>query len=299
MQDLSNAVSTKVELSLGMLGIVVSVYGAVGDADTGSTVTVCADNHAPTPTKRPYICEVCGKTGHVGVFQKAAAVGDGFVIVPPEVIAENKAAADAFKKKMDFTVHPADEVSSVLMPSGKSYYLTMKTPNERQVETYTLLVELVKARPDLAFMAKFALRTVVSVFQLVVSGESTLTLRQMADAELVRKHPVVPEFTLDPAAVRLASALADTRVQPFLVADHGTGKSQIIELYTATQEPVASAARPVVETASTGNVLSLLEQMQAAVEPEAEAAPAPRKRAPRKTAAATTSRKSTTTRKVS
>lgn len=276
MQDLGNATASGVTLSLGMLGLVVSVHAAVGEDDSGGLKMVCTDKHAPTPVKQRLACPVCDNAER-GTFQRARPVGDGYVVIPPEVLDQVKTAADAFKKQITLTVHPATEVTSVLLPSGKSYYLNLgKGPSQGMRDTYTLLGQLVRSRADLAFMTKYTLRSATSVFRLVVAGDGTLVLQQMADAALVRKHPQIEFSELDGKALDLANMLAETQTTPFLAAEHGSGKTSIIADYANAQNPLqaaAVAAGPVV------GELDIVAQLQAAIEAQQPKRATRRKRA--------------------
>lgn len=280
MQPLTSATSAGVTLSFGILSLIVSVHGAVGEDDSRAMKIVCTHDHAPTPVKSTLSCPACSNADST-TFARAKAVAEGFVVIPAEVIEKEKDASATFKKQISLTVHPSSEVTGVLMPSGKSYYLSMKTPNQASNDTYTLLGKLVASRPDLAFMCKFTLRSATSLFQLVVAGEGTLVLRQMAEADLVREHPKVVFSDLDPRSVELVSLVAQQQLTPFIVAEHGSGKSNIIAEYASSQTPVAPVAIDAPATVATsGNVMDLNAALEAMLAPVAPVAPvkAPRKR---------------------
>lgn len=284
MQALTTAVSKAVKLNLLMLNLTVSVHAAVGEDKTSANKIVCMKEHSPTPTRTRLTCPECSaETG----FVKARVVGDGLVVIPPEVIAAEIEANAAFKNSIELTVHPVAEVTSVLLPSGKSYYLSMIKPTLGERGTYTLLGKLLRRRPDLAFMTKLSLRSAATLFQLTVAGDGTLVLRQMADAELVRQHPVIEFADLDERALELAEMLADQQVQPFVTAQHGVGRSQIIAEYALGQTPIPMAAIP--GQASTHDIASVTDftaHLEAMVKAATTAKKAPaRKRAPRKPAA--------------
>jgi non-homologous end joining protein Ku len=275
MQPLTSATSAGVTLSFGMIAVTVSVHGAVGEDDSRAMKIVCSNGHAATPVKQRLTCGVvhadgkpCGNDGSIQDFGRAREVDGGFVVIPPEVIEKDKEASAAYKKSIALSVHPASEVTSVLMPSGKSYYLSIKQQSASALLNYTLLSRLVTANPDKAFMAKFTLRSATSVFQLVAAGEGTLVLRQMADADLVREHPSIGFTDLDERTLELAGLVAEQQLTPFLVAEHGSGKSSIIADYAATQTPqtpveVATVAKPVAAGGSISDLTAALEAMLA------------------------------------
>lgn len=292
MQQLTSATSAGVNISFaGLINVTVSVHSAVGEDDSRSLRTVCTghgeDAHSATPVKQHLICPVCDNPGTTP-FAKGKMIGDGLVVIPQDVIdAESKANA-AYKKSITLTSHPVHEVTSVMMPSGKSYYLSLKNPGKGALDAYTLLGKLVSSRPDLAFMCKFTLRSSTNLFQLVVAGDGTLVLRQMADAELVREHPVIEFSEISGRMLELAGLLADETTTSFLVAEHGTGKANIIAEYAAKQTPVTPVATGGVATES-ANVLDLTAALEAALANKpapAKKAATPRKRAPRTAAKA-------------
>jgi non-homologous end joining protein Ku len=280
MQPLTSATSSGVTLSLGMIAVTVSVHGAVGEDESRSMKIVCSHGHAPTPIKQHQRCDVihpavgedepkpcANATGAVEGFGRARAVDAGFVVIPPEVLEKDKDANALFKKSIALTVHPTEEVTSVLMPSGKSYYLALKTPNAATLYAYSLLSRMVADHPEKAYMAKFSLRSATSVFQLTVAGKGTLVLRQMADAALVREHPSIAFTDLDARTLELAGMVAEQQLTPFLVAEHGTGKSSIIADYAATQTPqspvqVADTTKPMAG-GSIADLTAALEMMLA------------------------------------
>jgi non-homologous end joining protein Ku len=265
MQPLTSATSTGVNLSFGTINVAVSVHGAVGDPDTGLR-TVCHHEHAPTPVKQKLACPLCGNDGTLDGFSKARDTGDGFVIIPPDVQEQARAAGTEFKKSMTLTAHPVEEVTAALMPSGKSYYLSLKSQVKGSLKAYHLLAEMVTSRPDLAFLTKLTLRTSTSVFQLAVAGEHTLVLRQMADADLVREHPVIAPVEISPAERALMTMAADTVVEPFMVDVHGTGKSHVVAEYAASQTPVAAGeVAAVAGAAAGGNVIDLTAALEAMI----------------------------------
>jgi non-homologous end joining protein Ku len=259
MRPLANAVSANVTLSLGLISLPVFVHGAVTEDDTQSLRTVCTNEHAPTPIKGVYRCPECSSEDGA-TFSKAREEGGGvFTVVPPQVIEQAQAAGDPFKKSISLTVHPAREVSSVLLPSGKSYYLAIRTDSMRR--PYTLLSRLIDTRPDLAFMCKFTLRSSTSIFQLTTAGEGTLVLRQMADAALVRSHPVIEFVEPSERDLELATQIIEMETVPFLEVEHGTGKSAIIAEFAAAhagQEPAALPGPKAVVTDMTDVLESML-----------------------------------------
>jgi hypothetical protein len=203
-------------------------------------------------------------------------------LVSAEALAEQRAAGADTKKNLNITVHPASEVSAVMMPSGKSYYLGLGSDAEGVRGAYTALGTLIRSNPDRAFMTKWTASTVTSVMQLVVAGDGTLVLRQMAEADLVRQHPDIEFVTSGlEKTLRMTQMLIDDEVEPFDVAVHGNGKATVIADYLRAVSPAASAAAVPAGYATVSDLNALLEAKVAARKPKAPA----RKRAASKVAA--------------
>lgn len=292
MQELTSAITSKVSLSLGIFNTVVSVHAAVGQDESSKMRTVCTHNHAATPIKQHRTCPICGNTdGENKPFEKASAIdSDSVVEIPDWVLDKVKEETDALKRNgIAVTVHRDTDVSSVMLPSGSSYYLSLNKPSQAQLEAYAHIAKLIASRPDRAFMTRFPLRTAVSIFRLTTAGENTLMLEQMADAELVRKHPVVEPFEVDAETVEMVSRYCDRETVEFDVAAHGTARSTIIADYVAAQTPtlVPAGATDVPAAAVASNVIDIkatLANLLGASD-VSDDTPAPaRKRTPRKAA---------------
>lgn len=289
-----------VTLSFGAINLMVNVHSAVGDDTARKLKNVCTGHiggkqHAPSPIKQRRYCPVCDNDNSVE-FRKAQEVSEGYVMIPQEIVDLEKEAATGMSKGMEITMHPVESVSGML-PSGKSYYLSLPNSNPGQRQAYTMLSHLIRTKPDLAFMTRFTLRTAVSVFQITTAGPGTLVLRQMADAELVREHPAIEWFELTEQQMMLAAMVTDMEVKPFVPGEHGTGKSNIIANYAAEQTPIPGV-EPVLDgrQAPTGGVVDITTQLEAMLAARGAQAPAVTPvKAPRKTAARKTAAKKTTT----
>lgn len=269
MQDLKSATRAGITLSLDFLNVMVSVYAAVGEDTSAKLTTLCTHlntplqhDHDPNPIKQKYVCPTCDSEAKEN-FVKGRKSGAQWVIIDDTVREQVKAAAKESADTIALTVHPADQVTGVLMPSGKSYYLGVKGDSDKATaklsQAYTLLSRTIAGRPDLAFMGKFTLSSTTSIFQLVVAGEGTLVLRQMAEADLVRKHPVIEWIEPTERALEIASAIADDAVVDFVDTTHGTGKTNIIAAYVEANAP-ATVAGPA------GSPLGGADSMEAELE---------------------------------
>jgi non-homologous end joining protein Ku len=290
MQPLTSATSAGVNLNFGLLNLTVSVHGAVGDTET-RLHQACNHGHDLSLVRQRLACPVCDNDGRtelesiVSPFVKVHESPEGLVEVDPAVLEADKEAGKAFRKQIAVSIHPAAEVETVLLPSGKSYYLAMKAATEETAKVYRLIVDMISGRPDLAFMTKFALRTAPSLFQIVVS-HNTLVLRQMADADLVRTHPEIKDAAAEASDVQIAQLIAERLTRPFLADQDGVARTTIVAEWVAAQTPVPAFSPVVAVPEQDGTVLDMsgkLKAMLAATEPTTKKttkkAAAPRKSA--------------------
>jgi hypothetical protein len=287
MQPLKAATRKAINLNLGtLINLPVDVHLAVGEDKESQLKTVCVNGHDITQIRQQQYCPVCDiehpLQADTSRFQKAAQGPEGLTLVTAEKLAEQRAAGQDTKKNMNITVHPASEVSAVMMPSGKSYYLGLGNTAEGLRGAYTALGTLIRSNPDLAFMTKWTATTVTSVMQLVVAGDGTLVLTQMAEADLVRKHPEIEFVTSGlEATLRMAQMLIDDEVQPFVVDKHGNGKATVIAEYVRAMAPTAQPSAVAGYATVTDLNAKLAEQVAARTAQK----PATRKRAAKKVAA--------------
>jgi non-homologous end joining protein Ku len=250
VQELKTATRAGITLSLDFLNVVVSVFAAVGEDTSAKLTTLCTHlntplqkDHKPNPIKQKYVCPTC-ESEDKAAFVKGRKAGSDYVILKEDVQEQVKAAAKESADTIALTVHPADQVTGVLMPSGKSYYLGVKGDSDKATaklsQTYTLLSRLVSEHPEWAFMGKFTLSSATSIFQLTVAGEGTLVLRQMADANLVRVHPNIEWIEPTERALEVAAMIAEDAIVPFVESTHGTGKTNIIAAYVEANAPAAT-----------------------------------------------------------
>lgn len=294
MPQASTRVTAKgITLSFGQINLIVNVHTAVGSDEDRSLKTVCTHEHNPTPIKQRKFCPVCDNDDYAS-FAKAKEMGEGYVLIPQDILDLEKAAQLDFKTEIAITMHPAADAVN-MMPSGKSYYLSMERITDGQRQAYTMLSQLIRQREDLVFMCKYTLRTALSIFQLTTATDGTLILRQMADAQLVRERPAIDWIDLPAGAMDVANMVADTAAVPFVEAEHGTGKISIVADYAATQTPLPAAGDVVSASGEVLDITAQLNAMLAASQPAPAAkVPAARKTTARKTVAKKTATKTQT-----
>lgn len=293
-QPLGRATRKGVTLSFGsMIALPVTLYTAVGEDKTAKLHNACNNNHPATRVQQKYVCPLCeGESG----FVKVRPEGSTLVVVTPEVLEAANAADLQYKDVIDITVHSSEEVSQAMQPSGSSYYLDIETPALARL--YGIIATMVTERPELAFMAKFTLKTAVSVFRLTVAGDGILVLQQQANPELVRELPSVVAAPALAAEIAMASQLADALLAPFTTEGLGRDKGKVLAEYTLGQIATMPAGAVAASSAGVGDLTAAFEAALLAAGGAPKAVPT-RKAAPRKSAAAKTAAAKTTTRKAS
>ncbi len=294
---LKRAARSEVTLRIDMVGVPVSVFGAVEEDDSGALNQLCYNGHEPVRVKRSFVCPTCSETrGHVKGQQK----GDGYVVVPEAVIAQ-AAEADKFAHdEITLSVHRTAEVN-LAMPAGKSYYLDVSKRHPTSRKLYAALAQVIDSRPDLTLVGTFANRSSAYRYSLIAS-HGTLMLRQMAEPTQVRQRPVI-DSVAGADDVDLLSKILELSVKPFDPLTRASKRSAVIAAYVDGAQvsgpgPVLSerdgaVATLIADAEAAVDISSQLNAMLAAAEQRAAAAAAPAvvepvkpKRAPRKRAAA-------------
>jgi hypothetical protein len=228
---------------------------ATGAGKTVSAAALKKAKHALSTVNSHLICPVCD--AHSG-FGKGRPVDGGIVGLSAEVLAAADAADAKFISTMTLQPYLAAEVHAELVPSGKTYYLSVSANKD----LYALIVALVKKRTDIAYVTQWAVRTAASPFQLVVEPGDVLALRQLADPALVRARPQMSGGVVNETYMRAAEELSDLLIEPFDVTKFERPRTRIIAEFVAGQTPTVV---PVDGSAVEGaQVLSLLDALEAA-----------------------------------
>ncbi len=272
MQDLKGATKANVTVSLGMLNFVASIHAAVGDEESLPTKTLCLHHEhpeagKPSPIKAIWRCPECESEVRKD-FVKGFEGPEGWEPIPAETIEAQVAEADEFKN-IELLPHPVGQVTDILVPSGKAYYLNVK--NKANAQAYAILAETIRKHPDLAFMSKFAQRTVTYLVQLTVAGDGTLVLTQMVDTDLVRKHPVIEFEKPRKEHLRLAGELVKLMVTDFVADQHGQGRSTIIADYVAARQAREALSASVFTPVAAAGPVDMTSQLEAIVAAAAQA----------------------------
>lgn len=255
-----------VQLRFGPVSATVAIVSAVAENKDGALRLVCTNTHeggianlgsaeaSYTPIKRVDSCPTCGSSEHLG---RAKEVADGLVPIPAEVLVAADAADAEFGKEISLVAHPAEAVEALTRPTGSRYYLHVKSG---QSDNYALLREMVRRRPNLAYMALFALKGAAYGYRLVLDGEA-LMLVQLCEPSSVRARPVVAG-TANETYLDLALTMADASVTPFDPAAYVRPKSRMIAEYIEGKSPFEIV---VFGTRPSGEVTDLLSALRASV----------------------------------
>jgi hypothetical protein len=280
-QSLGRATRKNVNLNLGsIITLKVTMFGAVGDASKETRMTnVCNSGHEISRIRQKYVCPICGAESGF----KKAHENDGLHLIDEATQAAASEADMAFYSSIDLTIHPLAQVSTQVQPNGKSYYLDIENGGAK---LYTWLVQLVKANPELAFMARFTIKSAVSTYRLVIAGDSTLMLQQQADPDLIRVTPMIDAGVVSDAELLIGNQIVQALVEPFDPALIVRGRAKVLAAATEGKDGFFPAAIEGGDSDSGMSDLSgFLTAALAKLAPAEQPAPAPRKRAARKPAA--------------
>lgn len=272
------AVKSNIQIKIGpFFGIPVNVITAVDDdkKSTGLNV-ICDTGHDPTRVRQDLKCPECSNNDKA-TFKKGQERPDGTIaIVDAEAVAAITAIPDEVKSTLTLTSHPVEQVAEHTLPSGKVYYLE---PGKGGADAYPLLVQMIKARPNLSFVTVWAPRTAPSMYRLGLFGD-VLTLTQLAWPASVKATPNV-KTDFKPDEVKMACVLADQLASDFDPETFRDTRTETLAAFIAAADGVEGSAKPVT-AAVAPKVSSMMDMLAAAVAASSAPAVADKpKRAPR------------------
>lgn len=288
-----------VMLALGGFALPVNVESALEGTKEVSLNTLCTQGHGPAQTRQTLKCPVCDNADK-NQFAKGKDMGSGRFVVVPDNVLNDLGVGEGEKNQLQINTHPADQIGRA-MPGEKCYFLVPSSPAAG--ETYALVAALINSRPDLVFVTRWAVRSALAMYQLIVF-DGVLALKQLAWPGAVRALPEVPTV-YNEAMLPLAAQLADAMCVPFVPGEYVDDRSAGLLKFISEAEAVAGAdvkdddgpAVPVVaqdlEAMLKASVQAALVSKGVPEQPPAEVtelvvkkkAPAPRKRAAKKVAA--------------
>lgn len=270
-------VAKDVNLSFGLLNVIVSMTSAVDKLTTGNTM-VCDSGHDVTPLKMERCCPTCDRQVPYDEVKKARKVGDKYVLV--EAADLEAAAVDLpdparLKKSASIDVHNAVDIDVQTSVGEKLYYLIPAAGSEA---AYSTLYRLAAEHPEYAFLTQWTPRTKSSVFALRAFN-GALCLQERVRASAIRTAPEVPTVP-DTSLYQMAEALLrmDGVVKPFdptLYED--PYEARLTEILNA-KEGVTMAASPNEEATPVAAQANVADALRAMLDQAAPAAPAKPKR---------------------
>lgn len=280
------SLATGVQLKLGIISAPVRVESATTSTTAAKQICVGSESgnaHAPSTIRLQTTCPECGPITNASTLKRGRPVGDAFAIVEPaEIAALATVEAAQYKKTITLGAHPRDAFELETQRSDKLYYLVPDGQNDM----YLLILELVKANPDLTFCGLWTPRSAASLFQLRTyerSGVTALVLESRIAADALKPVPqVVGAF--NPELLAIALQVVPSLVKPLDMSAYDNGYAAKLDALFAAHAPVGALATPNAPTgAPTLSNAELLAALKASVVVKAPA----RKRAnarPRKTA---------------
>ena len=276
------AVKANIPLKIGpFFGVPVSVVTAIEDeAKSTGLNTLCTgdvdkiedgkavhvDAHPAARCRQNLACETCGNDNKE-TFKKGQERPDGtYAIVDAAEVAEAIAIPDDVKNTLTLTSHPAEQVMQQTLAQGKVYYLE---PGKGGAAAYPLVVEMVRARPNLAFCTIWAARSAPKMYRLGLYGD-TLTLTELAWPASVKAAPANPGGAKEDE-VKMALVLADQLTSDFDPETFRDTRTETLAAFIAAADGVEGAAKPEAAVV-TPKTTSMMDMLQAAV--AASSAPA-------------------------
>jgi non-homologous end joining protein Ku len=236
-------VASGVALQFGLISAAVSMTSALDKVASSGNVMVCDNGHPAQQIRSPKWCDACDGEVPFQQLKKARPVEGGLAVLEASDLAEVNADAQAFKKSVQVSAHPAEQVEVRTSVGEKMYFLT---PDKGHEAGYAAVLGLVSNHPELAFMTQWTPRTAAAQFQ-VRAYDGVLVLQERTRAGTVRS---APDVTLGDNEALVAMA-EQFLAMPGLVTDYDP------ETYAdKSQERLAAilATKEVVPTADATTV---------------------------------------------
>jgi len=286
----------------------VNVYSALSKEETFSSY--CNEDHStaghdgPAKPNQILVCPICDANRPVQEvlvdkreFAKGRVVDDQIVLVPKDAIDGTK-APEELKGQMTLTPHPLPEVLYSTIAGGSVYYISaaqsaigrksgVKNITQAELDQdYAILRMILKANPDVAFLAEWAPSSKAGLWRLAMFGD-IVTLTQLARPDALREQPELPMdemdglelSALDPFKIEtldeIIPGLALSSFDPSQYAD--TARAARDDLAEKAMRGELDVLAPASSTPSS-NVLSLKDRILAKVAEESKPAAKPRAR---------------------
>lgn len=212
------AVRSHVQLSLGLVGVTVTVNSARQTATKTEMVTVCANGHDAVKIRKPAVCDVC----HAEVPNDQLAkghmndAGKLVVITQDEVKELKETTTSAYKLQVTLVAHPREDFEAATGQGDKLYYLTPDT--DAQKPAYALFVATLKAHPEITLAGLYTPRSVAGLYRLRVADD-VLVMEERLREDRILAPPVV-EAEPNEAHVAMLDTLLPSMVAEFRPEDY-------------------------------------------------------------------------------
>lgn len=208
-------VRKNVALSFSLLTATVNVVSALVPKERNVTVCTGAGGHPehdPMRIKQESTCAQCGTVGYHEL-HKAREVSDGLVLLTAEDITAVAQDATQWKAKMTLTPHPGADVETSTAPGGKAYYLEPVGGHE---QSYQVIVAMVQAHPELAFVTRWTPRSTMGVFRLI-AHDGVLLMQERVAGDKVQPAPTFAPVDVPEALLGMAEQVLglDGVIAPF------------------------------------------------------------------------------------
>lgn len=228
-------ISKNVPFSFLSISGIVSVESAVKKTKAKTPFGICNhDQHQPTKLRQVVVCDSCPDTIPLSR-AKAFPVEAGYAVLTPEDEKAVSVSVDEFKT-MKISIYPAAEVELGSATGEKAYYLN---PAAGATPSYAVLYSLIKAHPELAFVTRWASRTLPTAYRLVAQDGALLIQERIPAETEALKAPEV-DLSVDPEMLELSEKLLGlAKVQTFSSSVFEDIREAALEAVAASKDPVA------------------------------------------------------------
>lgn len=182
-------------------------------------------DHAPSGVNMKFICPVCQNDDRSTFVQGKVQDDNTVLMFSSDAVKEAKATDEEPKTKLRISCHPAEQVDTRALFSGKAYHLVPEAANDKP---YSLFVKLIEANSERAFLTTWAYRDVVKLYRLMVF-DGVLTLAPLCWPEDLAETPKVPNEIIEDAELAQGQALIDLLVEDFDASDYRNVRREAIK----------------------------------------------------------------------
>jgi non-homologous end joining protein Ku len=263
-------------VQLGMVTMIADVDTAVRKEESLKQVCTggCGHEHAPATINQKRVCQSSGDEVPYTSIKKAKLVGEQFVVVEQDEVAEAKSATlGATKKVIGLTPHPVEGVEGKILPGGSIYALQPSDP--AQTQAYAMLHDTITRHPEIVLLGLWTPTSRASLFRFGTFGDALVMEQQYRTEDIAIVEPMIPPI---PAPMQAqVDLLLPMMMQPFDPATYADTYAAALADLIASKEAVAGIVgeRPKSEgrTPTPAGGVDLMAQLAAAVE-QAQAAQA-------------------------